>query len=78
MSIFKRKKEDNRIEIPVFGMTCGHCEMNVKNSLEKIDGVKKADVNHKKNNAIVTFDLNKEMSIETLKNAIQEIGFSTE
>ena len=44
-------KETLKIE----GMTCDHCVMHVTNALEAIDGVEKAKVSLKKNEALVKF-----------------------
>ena len=65
----------NEIELKITGMTCGHCEMTVKNKLEKIDGVKKAKVNRKKNSAIVTFNDNTEVKTIDLLKAIASAGY---
>ena len=69
------KTNIKKIELNVTGMTCGHCEMTVKNSLEKINGVKKAKVNRKKNNAIVTFDNNADIKIIDLLKAVARTGY---
>jgi copper chaperone CopZ len=66
------KKE---IVLNVKGMTCGHCEMTVKKSLEKIDGVKKARVNRKKNNAIVIIDSDADVETMDLLKAIARTGY---
>ena len=51
------------------GMMCAHCEASVKKALESLDGVSKADVNHEKNEAVVTLD--KEVSNDVLKDAVE-------
>ena len=52
---------------------CGHCEMHVKNALEAIDGVDSAIVSHEKGTATVI--LNKEVAIDTLKQAVVDQGY---
>lgn len=69
------KTNKKEIELNVSGMTCGHCEMTVKNTLEKIDGVKKAKVNRKKNSAIVTLDNSTTVDISELLNAVANTGY---
>lgn len=59
--------------IKVKGMMCGHCEARVKAALEKIEGVKEAVPNHKKNIVKVTFDA--PCDVDALKAAIIEAGY---
>ena len=54
----------------VDGMMCTHCENRVKKALEKLDGVEEAIVSHEKGTAVVK--LSKEVSDDTLKNAVEE------
>ena len=67
--------EDNSMEktLKIEGMMCGHCEMHVKNALEAIDGVDSAIVSHEKGTATVI--LNKEVAIDTLKQAVVDQGY---
>ena len=67
--------EDNSMEktLKIEGMMCGHCEMHVKNALEAIDGVDSALVSHENGTAIVT--LSKEVSFDTLKQAVVDQGY---
>jgi Cu2+-exporting ATPase len=54
-------------------MMCEHCVAHVKKALEGIEGVSKADVSLAKNNAILT--LEKEVSDEAIKAAVEEAGY---
>ena len=67
--------EENSMEktLKIEGMMCGHCEMHVKNALEAIDGVDSALVSHENGTAIVT--LSKEVSFDTLKQAVVDQGY---
>ena len=67
--------EDNSMEktLKIEGMMCGHCEMHVKNALEAIDGVDSALVSHENGTAIVI--LSKEVSFDTLKQAVVDQGY---
>jgi len=60
--------------INVEGMMCEHCVAHVKKALEGIEGVSKADVSLAKNNAILT--LEKEVSDETIKKAVEDAGYN--
>ena len=57
-------------ELTIKGMTCGHCEATVKKALEALPGVENAAVSHEKGEAVV--ELSKEVSDETLKQAVEE------
>ena len=67
--------EENSMEktLKIEGMMCGHCEMHVKNALEAIDGVDSALVSHENGTAIVI--LSKEVSFDTLKQAVVDQGY---
>ena len=43
----------NKLRMKIEGMMCGHCEARVKQTLEAIEGVAKADVSHEKGTAVV-------------------------
>ena len=69
-------KENKTMEktMKIEGMMCGHCEARVKKTLEGIDGVDFADVNHETDTAVVT--LTSDVSNETLANAVEEQGYT--
>lgn len=69
--MFGKKKCD--VTMKVEGMSCGHCSARVEEALNAIEGVK-AEVDLKKKTAYVT--LEKEVSDETLKKAVEEAGYS--
>lgn len=72
--INQNESEDKMVTIiKVKGMMCGHCEARVKAALEKIEGVKEAAPNHKKNIVKVTFDA--PCDVDALKAAIIEAGY---
>ncbi len=56
------------------GMMCPHCEARVKKTLEGIEGVDFADVNHETDTAVVA--LTAEIADEVLKAAIEEQGYT--
>ena len=59
--------------LKIEGMMCGHCEMHTKKALEALDGVATAEVSHENGTAVVT--LEKEVSDDTLKQAVTEQGY---
>ncbi|MFH0797894.1 MAG: heavy-metal-associated domain-containing protein [Candidatus Woesearchaeota archaeon] len=58
----------------VKGMHCASCEMLIKDSLEEMDGVIKADVSHKKGYVKITFD-EKKVKEDKIKEAIKKEGY---
>ena len=61
------------ISLKVNGMVCGGCEKRVQNVLKNIEGVEEAIANY--NDNIVKIVLNENVSIDELKNTINDIGF---
>lgn len=76
IKITKDKKENKIMELTlnIEGMMCPHCEKNVKDTLEAIDGVKMATTSHKEGTAVV--NLSKEMDPEILKEAVRQKGYA--
>jgi len=58
--------------LQIKGMSCGHCSARVEKVLNSIDGVE-AKVDLESNSAKLT--LSKEISDETLKTALDNIGY---
>lgn len=71
----KTEKKEKIMEktLTIEGMMCSHCEMHTKKALEGVEGVVKADVSHVNGTAVVT--LEKEVSNDTLKKAVEEEGY---
>ena len=59
--------------IKINGMSCGHCVASVTKALNDIDGIKDVQVTLEK--AEATFQQEKEIALETIKDAISKIGF---
>jgi copper chaperone len=58
------------IQLKTEGMHCGSCEILVKDALEELDGINKAEVSHESGIVKVDFDdskVPKEKIIETIK-----------
>ncbi len=65
---------DKKLNIKVDGMTCNGCVNKVKTTLEKVDGVKSADVSLESNSAVVLYDDSKTEEGK-LKEAVNSTGF---
>ena len=61
------------IELKVEGMTCEGCERRIQNVLMDIDGVENAKASHIDKNVKIT--LNKDVDINILKEAIEDLDF---
>lgn len=70
------EKENVKMEkaIKIEGMMCPHCEATVKKTLEELDGVTQAVASHENGTAVVT--LEKDVSFETLKKAVEDKGYT--
>lgn len=67
----KMKKEDG-ITIKVNGMTCSHCEANVKKNLEALKGINNVEADNKSNLVkIVGTNIN----LEKVKSTVNELGY---
>lgn len=60
--------------LKVDGMTCGGCVRDVRESLERVDGVKAARVDLKRGEATVAFDLSR-VKPEALAKAVEKAGY---
>jgi len=47
---------EQKITIPISGMTCANCAMNIERAVKKLKGVKNANVNFASEQAVVSFD----------------------
>jgi mercuric ion binding protein len=64
-------------QIKVSGMTCDACAVSVQKSLEKVKGVKRADVSSEKGLATVIYD-DTQANEQQLRDAINKTGFKAE
>jgi len=76
MALFGKK--DKQVELTVRGMTCGHCEMRVTKALTGVEGVRKAEVDREREQAIVTVDPKTEVPLESLVAAVEAAGYQAE
>ncbi|MBW1708341.1 MAG: heavy-metal-associated domain-containing protein [Deltaproteobacteria bacterium] len=66
--------KDEKIELNVTGMSCGHCEARVKEALLNIKGVKKAAADHQAQKAVVTVEKDK-VGRKDLAAAVEAAGY---
>ena len=67
--------EDNRITLPVAGMTCANCAMNIERTVKKLNGVSDAQVNFAAEQASISFDP-AQLQVKDVIAKIQDSGFS--
>lgn len=72
----KNESEDKKMTktMKIEGMMCGHCEANVKKTLEALPGVVEAVVSHEKGTAVVTFT--EVIEDDVLKKAVEEKDYT--
>lgn len=63
-----------KVTLYIKGMTCHNCEKRIYAALKKVDGVVEADVDYKKNRAVVSYDSQK-TSIPFLNAAVRAEGY---
>jgi P-type Cu+ transporter len=66
--------DEERVTLPVTGMTCANCAMNIERAVKKLAGVKQADVNFASEQAAVSFDP-EVVSVQTLVGKIKDAGY---
>ncbi|MDN5551235.1 MULTISPECIES: heavy-metal-associated domain-containing protein [Brevibacterium] len=64
------------IEFKVSGMTCGHCEMSVREEVQEIPGVTEVDVSHESGTLVITSEMG--IAPEAVINAVKEAGYQAE
>ena len=65
---------ENKITIPVTGMTCASCALNIERGLKKLEGVDEVNVNFAAEQAVVDFD-HKKIFIGDIVKKIQGSGY---
>ncbi len=70
------EKDNNtkKIEVPIEGMHCASCALNVENSINKLEGVK-AEVDINTNKARVEYDP-KKIAISDIDKSVEDAGFN--
>lgn len=66
-----------KMKFDVFGMTCSSCQAHVERAINKLDGIKKVNVNLLSNNMIVEFDDNK-INEDSIIKAVLDAGYNAQ
>jgi Cu+-exporting ATPase len=66
--------EDRQITLPVSGMSCANCAMNIERGVKKIEGVREASVNFASEQARVVFDPGR-VRVQDVVDKIEAAGF---
>jgi Cu+-exporting ATPase len=65
---------ENKITLPLTGMTCANCAMNIERGLKKLQGVKEAAVNFASEEAIINFNP-QQLNIREVVQKIHDFGY---
>jgi Cu+-exporting ATPase len=65
---------DQTITLPISGMTCANCAMNIERTLGKLEGIRAVNVNFASEQASVTYD-NGKLGIRDIAGQIKKAGF---
>ncbi len=71
----KVKQPGKEITLQIEGMACGFCARNLKNSLEKLDGITVHQIDPEKGFAELSFEPGKAPSDAQLKESVENAGF---
>ena len=66
--------DDQKLTIPIKGMTCASCVSHVSNALEDVDGVGDVNVNLATEKATVAIST-KDLAFEDLVDAVEDAGY---
>lgn len=66
---------ERKTTLPITGMSCANCAMNIERTVKKLDGVAEVSVNFAAEQATVTYDDSQTKLPEVIKK-VQDIGFS--
>lgn len=70
----RSKGRRQRIDIPIRGMRCASCVVNIQKGLSRLEGVIAADVNLAAERASITFDPERLKTVD-LTNTIRDLGY---
>ena len=66
-----------KITLPISGMTCASCAQTIEKALKKTEGVTDANVNLMTEKATIDFDTEK-VNLDQIKKAIDDTGYQVE
>ncbi len=65
---------EQKLTLPITGMTCANCAANIERVVKKLDGVAEANVNFAAESAAVSYDP-KQLRLQNVVDKIQQSGF---
>jgi len=65
---------EKNVTLPVTGMTCANCALNIERNVKKLPGVKEANVNFASEQAAISFDA-EQTNIDDVVKKIQDAGY---
>ncbi len=65
---------DKKVTVPITGMTCANCALNIERGLKKLDGVREVNVNYANENATVTFNP-EELNVKDITEKVVKTGY---
>ena len=65
---------EKNVTLPVTGMTCANCALNIERNVKKLPGVKEANANFASEQATISFDSN-EVQLQDLIERIHDAGY---
>ncbi len=68
--------ETTVVEIDIQGMTCAFCADGLHSSLNKLEGVRQAEVSLKKSRARIELEPGQTLDLAAIKKAIVDAGFT--
>lgn len=68
------QRDIQSVTLDIEGMACQSCEININNSVNKIDGVTQVNTSFKKGNSVIEFDSTK-TNVNNIKEVIQSKGY---
>jgi len=68
------KEAQDRKTIPITGMDCPSCIVNIEKELKKLNGVKEAQGNYIMEKVVVTYDPN-EIDVPAIEKKIEDLGY---
>jgi Cu+-exporting ATPase len=72
----KMRTENERIDLPITGMTCAACARRIERKLKKATGVRQAGVNFATSRATVEYDP-QATGVRQLMDTVKEVGYGT-
>ena len=62
------------LNLNITGMSCGHCEKRVKDTLERLDGVSNANISHNDASGHIEIEPSK-ITAQLIKDEIIKLGY---